>query len=124
MVVDELDALRKTSEDCQTLAFADLSTQMILVTDSGSNKRREVLDDLCAEAALLLGAGGRPAFGIRSAQSAIVVNQKMIRFFIRAAAEPNDVLCCVCKPEVDVGAFLADAKGCLDRIIGGHEEKP
>ncbi len=119
MVVDELDALRDTFEGCRTLAFADLSTRMILVTDSGSNLRREALDALCSEAELTLGANGKPSLGSQSSTTAVIASKSAVRLFVRAAGEPNDVLCCICTPEVDVAAFLTDAHSCLDRISNG-----
>ena len=120
MVVDELDALRERYEDCTALAFADLSTKMILVADSGSNLRREALDALCAEAALLLGANGKPALADKSSDLASVVTSGQLRVFLRAEQEPNDVLCCVCGPMMDSDAFVADALACLNVISGGE----
>ena len=119
MVVDELDALREKHRGCTALAFADLSTKMILVTDSGSNLRREALDALCAEAALLLGANGEPPFGDRPSDKATVATTAQLRVFLRAEQEPNDVLCCICGPKMDADAFVADACACLDRISSG-----
>lgn len=116
MVVDELDALREKYEGCTALAFADLSTKMILVTDSGSNLRREALDVLCAEAALLLGANGEPALADQPCDKAFVATTSQLRVFLRAEQEPNDVLCCICGPKMDADAFVADAFACLDRI--------
>ena len=118
MVVNELDALLEKFEGCCTLAFADLSTRMILVTDSSSNLRREALDALCSEAALLLGAKGASALGNRQANLAAVAGPSATRVFIRADSDPNDVLCCICGPKVDATAFVADARECVDRISG------
>jgi len=120
MVVDELDALREKYEGCTALAFADLSTKMILVTDSGSNLRREALDALCAEAAVLLGANGKPALADRPGDMASVAVTGQLRVFLRAAQEPNDVLCCICGPGMDADAFVADANACLNVISGGE----
>ncbi len=120
MVVDELDALREKYEGCAALAFADLSTKMILVTDSGSNLRREALDALCAEAALLLGANGKPALADKPSDLASVASTTQLRVFLRAEQEPNDVLCCICGPKMDADAFVADACACLDRISSGE----
>ncbi len=120
MVVDELDALRKKYEGCTALAFADLSTKMILVTDSGSNLRREALDALCAEAALLLSAGGEPVLADRPSHKAYVASAAQLRVFLRSDHEPNDVLCCICSPKMDADAFTADACACLDRISSGQ----
>ncbi|EBA13758.1 hypothetical protein [Roseobacter sp. CCS2] len=120
MVVDELDALRERFEGCTALAFADLSTKMILVTDSNSNLRREALDVLCAEAALLLGANGTPALGEQPSDRAAVASASQLRVFLRSEQEPNDVLCCICLPNLDADAFVTDAAACLDRISGGE----
>lgn len=117
MVVDELDALREKFDSCETLAFSDLSTQMILVTDSTSNLRREALDRLCAEAALLLGARGTASLGAHPSTCATIANPHAVRIFLRTSEEPNDALCCVCAPTVDVDAFLNEAKACLNRIL-------
>jgi len=119
MVVDELDALREKFDGCTALAFADLSTKMILVTDSSSNLRREVLDALCEEAALLLGSAEKPALGDRPSDMASVTSTSQLRVFLRAEHEPDDVLCCICGPKLDADRFVADACACLDRISSG-----
>lgn len=120
MVVDELDALRDRFEGCRTIAFADLSTQMILVTDSSSTLPRETLDALCAQAALMLGANGKVFLGSHQSSAAALANNSGLRVFVRAGQEPNDVLCCICEPTVDAGAFLADARASIDRISSGN----
>lgn len=120
MVVDDLDALRERFEGCTALAFADLSTKMILVTDSSSNLRREVLDALCEEAALLLGASGTPALADKPIDLASVATTSQFRLFLRAEHEPNDVLCCICGPKMDADSFVAEACACLDRISSGE----
>lgn len=119
MVVDDLDALQNKFSGCEALAFADLSTQMILVTNSDTNLRREKLDRLCAEAALALGAKSGPAIGDTPSDAAFIATRDQLRIFLRAPNEPSDVLCCVCKPDVDVASFLSDARPCLERISGG-----
>ena len=120
MVVDELDALRGTYEGCKMLAFADLSTQMILVTDSAANHPREALDALCNEAAFMLGASGKVALGTTPCRTAVVAGTDGTRVFLRADAEPNDVLCCVCAPQLDLGSFLDDARARLNVISSGE----
>lgn len=119
MVVDELDALHGRFDACDTLAFADLSTQMILVTNTDTSYRRETLDALCAEAALTLGAEKKLPFGDVASKAAFVASKDQMRIYLRAADEPTDVLCCVCKTDVDLDAFLKDARPCLDKISSG-----
>lgn len=119
MVVDDLDALKRKFAGCDTIAFADLSTQMILVTNSDTTYRRETLDRLCAEAALFLGAKNQPTIGNGSGSAAFVASKDEMRIFLRADAEPTDVFCCVCAPDIDVAGFLADARPCLEKISNG-----
>lgn len=116
MVVDELDRLRASFAECGTIAFADLSTQMVLVTDSAADLPREALDRLCGEASLMLGAGKSPAPGHTDGTTAVVSQAEGLRIFMRASDVPSDALCCVCAPGLDLTAFLADARACLDRI--------
>jgi len=119
MVVDDLDALQDKFEGCETVAFADLSTQMILVANTEANHRRETLDRLCAEAVLALGTAKKPGLGNTASNTALVATNSQLRIFLRAPNEPSDVLCCVCKPDVDVALFLSDARPCLERISSG-----
>ena len=119
MVVDELDQLREANPGCQLVAFADLAAHMVLVTDSGTSHPREVLDALCGEAETLLGAKGNPPLGETPGDTAVWATQASLRVFLRAPHEPNDVLCCVCAPNVNVGKLVANATACLERISNG-----
>ena len=119
MVVDALDDLKQSDPSCQMLAFADLSTQMILVTDSSASHPREQLDALCTEAATLLGGRKKPILGTEPTNTAIWSTQSSVRVFLRAAGEPDDVLCCVCAPDVNVDKFVARASACLAQISNG-----
>lgn len=119
MVVDELDALQEKFAACDTIAFADLSTQMILVTNSSTSLAREGLDNLCAEAALTLGTKSRQFLGVVPCSSAVVASPGQLRIFLRADTEPTDVLCCVCSTQIDVDAFIADARPFLEKLSAG-----
>ena len=119
MASDELDALSSRFPGCDTLAFADLATKMVLVTNSSNTRSREALDRLCSEAALTLGEAGQPPLGDATCGTALHASRDSISIFLRAEHEPSDVLCCVCSTEVDVPAFLAEARPCLQRISGG-----
>ena len=119
MVSDDLDALHSKFPACETLAFADLSTKMILVTNTDSPHQREALDTLCAEAALTLGPAGNPAIGDSPSDAAFIATRDQIKIFLRAESEPTDVLCCICQPDLDIPAFLSEARPCLQKISGG-----
>jgi hypothetical protein len=119
MVADALDILHGKHPSCDTLAFADLSTQMILITNSGTTFRREGLDALCAEAALTFGTGGGTALGNSDAGLVIVATADHLRIYLRAAQVPTDALCCVCTHDVAIDPFLKDARACLEQISHG-----
>jgi hypothetical protein len=116
MVANELDALKSQFSACETIAFADLATNMVLVTNSDTPQERHALDQLCAEAALLLGNPDMPQLGTNAVISAVVSTQDHLRLFLRASGEPNDALCCVGSGDLDVLAFLPAAQACLHRI--------
>jgi hypothetical protein len=119
MVADALDKLHDKYPGCETLAFADLSTNMVLITNSNTSFRREGLDSLCTEAALAFGTGGRPAIGDTGAMTAFVATRDHLRIYLRSAQEPTDALCCVCSHDVAVDSFLKDARACLEKISNG-----
>lgn len=119
MVADALNALHDSFAGCETIAFADLSTQMILITNTATSHRRETLDSLCAEAALTLGGSRKVAVGTAPSTTAIVTGPEQLRVFLRAEKEPSDVLCCVFQPGLDVAAFLPAARACLEQISSG-----
>ena len=119
MVVQVLDSLQGDFPGCETLAFADISTKMILVTNSEVSSPREILDALCAEAALTLGKKGQITVGADKSTMAIVSGNQQMRVFLSASQEPSDVLCCVCEPDFDVTEFLPAARACLEQISSG-----
>lgn len=119
MVTEDLDALHSKFPQCETIAFADLSTDMILITNSAAPQTREALNALCADAAKSLGKPGSPNFGEGESDVAMIATRDQLTIFLRAADEPTDVLCCVCKPDLDVAAFLTAARPTLQKISGG-----
>ncbi len=119
---DDLDSLRASFAACETVAFADLSSRMVLVTSSERKLRQEALDALCEEAGLLFEGpkGGAPIFSSDDgADTAIFATQDGVDVFLRATSEPTDVLCCRCGAEIDVAAFITEARAQLEKISGG-----
>ncbi|MFQ6551268.1 hypothetical protein AAD018_002865 [Aestuariibius insulae] len=122
-ISDDLDSLREQFPECSAIAFADLSARMVLVTSSRKILRQEALDALCAEASLLFeGAGGTSALSVTGdvSDTAVVATPDGINLFLRATAEPADLLCLLCSPEVDTAGLLAQARPSLDRISSGE----
>ena len=122
MVVDELDKLVEAHEGCTTVAFADLSTRMVLVTNSLSTMPREVLDRICVQAAVTLGDAGKTTLGEMPASMALAADKSSVHLFLRATDEPSDVLCCVCSTDVDFDKIVAQAQACLRRISANDAE--
>lgn len=116
MVSSALDTLKEGFSDCATLAFADVSTRMVLVTDSSSNQPREAIDQLCAEAAVLLGQNGKAALGGDGTDMAMVTHGDRIHIFLRARNEPTDILCCNVSAHIPVVDFLQAARDTLEQI--------
>lgn len=110
MASDELDEIQRQVPACNTLAYADLSTEMVLITNSDTPLERHGLNRLCSEAVLLLGAGGATR-----TQSALVSTQDEIRFFLRSDLHPTDVLICVGGSDLDLSALRPLASAFLRR---------
>jgi len=119
MAVEELDALYEQFPQCETIAFADLSTDMILVTNTATPETREALDALCAAASKSLGKPGSPNFGEGESDTALIATRDSLTIFMRATGEPTDVLCCTSAPDLDVPTFLTAARSTLQKISGG-----
>lgn len=119
MVADQLDALCAEFSNCITVAFADLATQMVLVTNSTSRLRREVLNELCVESGLTLGSDEQTRLGHKTVSVAFTASPNQTKVFLRATDEPDDILFCACNPDIDLEAFLPAAQSCLLKISGG-----
>ena len=119
MVADRLDALCADFGDCSAVAYADLSIGMVLVTNTSAKLSREMLDGLCAEAGLSLGTDGKANIGSQPATMGFTASPTGSKVFVRAEAEPNDILFCLCSSDIDMAAFMPAAKLCLDEISGG-----
>lgn len=119
MVLKLLDNLHDQFPGCETVAFADLSTLVILVTNSDTPHHREELDALCAEAAASFGPPQAPALGSTPAGMVFVATPDRLRIYLRDADEPDDALCCVCSHDIAIPQFLAAARACLEKISHG-----
>jgi hypothetical protein len=119
MATKALDRLQDRYPDCAALVFADLSTQMALITNTQTAFRRETLDSLCAEAALAFGTKGRPAIGDSAAMTVFVATRDHLRIYLRSAHEPDDALCCICAHDTAIDSFVKEARACLETISNG-----
>lgn len=106
MVQAVLNAVCEDFQGCHTIAYADLSTQLILATNTKTELSRDTLNALCAQANLALAKGSVGVIG----------TQAGFQVFLRATAEPNDALICLCSLQTDMVRFLPAAQACLAAI--------
>lgn len=112
MVKAALDAICGHFDECETLAFVDLSTQMVLVSNTTTPESQDTLNALCAEAGLALQSGDQ----------AMVCTSQQFRLFVRSPSEPSDALCCICSLRADVSKLLPAMQACLNEITDGDSK--
>lgn len=120
-VADSLGAVVKAFPQAKLVAFADLSSRMILSTAGSLRTTQEHLDQLCSQArasfddplfSLSVEAFGEP-------HGAVVIGHDNVRLFLRSESEPADAICCICEPAIDLAAFVARIKETLEGITHG-----
>ncbi|MFM7445111.1 MAG: hypothetical protein ACKO2N_14605, partial [Tabrizicola sp.] len=108
-VAEGLGAVVKAFPQARLVAFADLSSRMILTSAGPMSTTQEHLDRLCNQArtcfddplfALSVEAFGEP-------HTAVVMGPSNLRLFMRSETEPADAFCCICDPGIDLPAFVA-----------------
>lgn len=110
----DLDSLAERHPDCLIAAFADISVGVTLRTAASNDVPREALDELCAEAALTLGQNDSSELGIAPSNLAIKSVENAIFVYMRAEAEPDDALICMCRNTIALDAFLHDARAAFE----------
>ncbi len=120
-VAESLGAVVKAFPQVRLVAFADLSSRMILASAGPLAVNQEHLDRLCGQArasfddplfSLSVEAFGEP-------HAAVVMGPDTLRLFLRSDAEPADALCCICDPAIDLAAFVTKIRDTLDGITHG-----
>jgi hypothetical protein len=120
-VNESLGAVVKAYPQARLVAYADLSSRMILSSTGTLKRTQEDLDRLCNQArtsfddplfSLSVEAFGEP-------HAAIVMGVDSVRVFLRSEAEPADALCCICDPSIDLPAFVAKIRETLEGITHG-----
>lgn len=114
MQAELLDKLATQFPDCIIAAYADITTGITLLTRGSFDAPREALNELCAEAALTLGSVEAPALGGHTCPTAVKAVDHAVFVYLRSAEDPGDALLCMCRPEIDLGAFLPAAQRCID----------
>ena len=120
-LVDNLAAACKDFPQARVVAFADLSSSMILASQGRANVTQEHLNQLCRQArasfddplfALSVEAFGEP-------NSAVVMDHDSVRVFLRSENDPADAICCICDHDIDLAGFVAKIRWTLDQVEAG-----
>lgn len=119
-VVESLGAVVKAYPKARVVAFADLSSSMILASQGADDITQEHLDQLCRQARVAfddpLFALSVEAFG--EPHGALVVGEDSVRIFLRSESEPADALCCICEHGIELTGFVSKIRETLDGISG------
>jgi hypothetical protein len=120
-VAESLGGVVKAFPQARLVAFADLSSRMILSSSGMLGTTQEYLDRLCDQArasfddplfSLSVEAFGEP-------NGAVVMGPDSLRVFLRSDTEPADALCCICDHSIDLPAFVAKIRDTLESITHG-----
>lgn len=110
MQAADLDNLTAQFPDCIIAAYADITTGVVYLTAGTTKAPREALNELCSEAALTIGTPDAPAMGADLCPMAIKVVDHAVFVYIRAGEDPGDALLFMCRPEIDMDAFVKAAE--------------
>lgn len=91
---------------CEVVAFADLSTNMVLVTNSGCKLARDELNILSTQACASLAAGTDAFFGAGDG----------FHLFLRAQSNHTDALICTCTQGADIPHLMQTLRAALNEI--------
>ncbi len=124
-VSEALDAMRSDLPGCSLVAYADLSSLLVLSTSSVVKPMQEQLDALSQAAQIAL--DGTLADGAASvwddeaagepAQTALLLTESEARVILRAGGTSAEALVCVCTPDSDLAAVIARGQAALDDIL-------
>lgn len=119
-VLEALQSAAKAHPQARVIAYADLASRMVLSSAGSDDMTQEYLDTLCGDATASFGepmsALAEQAFG--TAHGALVLTTTSVKLFLRAEAETDDAICCICDHSIDLAAFVATLRSTLDDISG------
>lgn len=118
-----LDKIRARHAGCRTLAFADISTKMVLCVSSLDRPDQEFLDALCATAADMLDGElcqqMAPLITKATApdlQHAVVLQPDEVVIFVRSPHCREETLLGLCAPNADLNALLGELSSEIDML--------
>lgn len=119
-VAKVLDEMRSKVDGCDLVAFADLSSQMVLRASSATKRGQEEIDAL-TDAALLALAGpiaeGAMALTGGAPATAVTMTKGDVHVFMRTPSGQNEALIAVCAPDADVSKVVDCGRETLERLV-------
>jgi hypothetical protein len=116
-IAEDLDRLRHAVPGCDWVAYADLSSGLVLAVSADRRPPQEALDTLPERAAQLLDAPApASALGVDRVDEALDLSPDRTAAYLRSRIEPVEILCCVGSPAMDVAGLLAEARAAIRRI--------
>ncbi|MEM9576640.1 MAG: hypothetical protein AAF999_06470 [Pseudomonadota bacterium] len=124
-IVKELAALRAGYPGCLAIVFADLTTSMVLASNTAEKTTQEKLDALCEAAQeCLLGAEAAGLSGLLEDAGAATPTMVWravpdgMRCYLKLPAPAGEALCIALRHDVPIDRLSADAAALLSRIAG------
>ena len=106
-IPDNLEALRKAKAAVETATYLDLSSRTVLFASTAVKQPQERLDALCETARMLFGAAGD------GSAEAVSFGPGEALVFCRSVDAPEEAVCLVCAPDIDIAEALEAAHGVL-----------
>ena len=120
-VTARLDSLRADLVGCDLVAFADVTTQMVLCVSSAARHAQEELDALTETAASVLtgfiAEGGQALLDGAAVQSVVSMSALNVHVFLKSPQSEKEALICVCAADADLSKVLARGGAALDEIM-------
>jgi hypothetical protein len=119
-VSEILDKLREGLSGCDLVAYADLSSGMVLCTSSAVKRPQEDIDALSVVATAVLKSplteGAAPLLSEGDTDLAIAASAADLRVYLRATPPSEEILMCVCAPDADVASAVSLGRDALAQI--------
>ena len=119
-VTARLDSLRADLVGCDLVAFADLTTQVVLCVSAAARHAQEELDALTSTAVSVLrgsvAEGGQALLGGASAQTVVSLTPVGMQVFLQSTNSDNEALICICAADADLAKTIARGSEALEDI--------
>ncbi len=113
---DQIHALRAEISGCRLVAFGDVQTRLMLKASHGADVRREVLDQLCDEAASCFDMIDIAGDEVQGSKHATILTSQDMRIFVNSPTNTSDFLCLICDLQSDPERLIAIGQKALHKL--------